>query len=63
MKKCPFRKNTIVINDHYDVQFVPICYEEEFADCIGSECMAWKEGSTDEYIPYVWNYCELTQGH
>lgn len=63
MKKCPFRKSISVINDHHGVQFVPVSYEEEFEDCIGPECMAWKEGPDDTHVPYVYNFCELTKGH
>ncbi len=64
MKKCPFRKEYFITDYHWEGQIpLPQNAIEEFADCIGSECMAWKEGPTDEHVPYVWNYCELTKGH
>ena len=63
-KKCPFRKiKTVTEFHHQGVQIIPKVKEEEFGDCIGEECMAWKSGPTEEHVPYVYNYCELTKGH
>lgn len=62
-KKCPFRKITDVIDYHWEGNNpLPATYMEDFRECIEEECMAWKGGPTDEHVPYVYNYCELTKG-
>lgn len=62
-KKCPFKAVFTVTDYHHQgVQILPKTFEQEFTDCIGSECMAWKGGPTDEHVPYVYNFCELTKG-
>jgi len=45
MKKCPFKKNFIVEKYYtYGAQGFPManCTKEEFSECIGSKCMAYK---------------------
>ena len=64
-KKCPFRKTKKVTNYHTSVQGFPIAEttEEEFSECIGKECMAYK--TKFEKIPatggveYTVHYCYL----
>ena len=62
-KKCPFRKLERTIDYDTKGNFIfPSMTVEEFEDCIGAKCMAWKGGPTDEPVPYVYNFCELTKG-
>lgn len=63
-KKCPFKKTYSVTDYHWEGNVpLPQTLEEDFLECIGEECMAWKGGPTEEHVPYVYNYCELTNGH
>ena len=42
-KKCPFRKQHQVTQTTMVglTNIVPSCYEEEFLECIGEDCMAY----------------------
>ena len=65
-KKCPFRKRKMVINYNlHGVGGFPMANttEEEFAECIGEKCMAYK--TKTEKIPatggmeHTVHYCYL----
>ena len=61
-KKCPFRKNKIVVDYHLHGSGFPMAEHtrEDFGECIGSECMAYKERTcyTENYH-YTVKYCYL----
>lgn len=64
IKYCPFIKRTTITDYHWEgTTPLPQVYIEDFCECIGEECMAWKGGPDDEHVPYVYNFCELTKGH
>ena len=50
MKKCPFRKDTWVMDFQWEGNYpLPAHTQEDFQECIGEECMAYYTYSAKPY--------------